>query len=247
MKNEFKLALKVTAPVFFGYLALGIAFGLIMAEKNHPIWMTAIMGIFMFAGAGQYIAVGLFASGAPLAAIVITEALVNIRHIVYGLSLISKFSDTGKWKPYLIFGLSDETYAIEAGINIPEGMNKTRLFACISVLDQSYWVLGTLTGHIAGLILQNTTNLSLQGVDFALTALFAVLLVEQILTSKDFFPPVVGAICTFGAVLLYKVNVLPDSSSILLVSLAVGVAVISLFRHPEKSNEKHNNIEEGEK
>lgn len=246
MKNEFKLALKLTAPVLFGYLALGIAFGLVMVEKNYPLWLTAIMSTFMFAGAGQYIAAGLFAAGAPLIAIIVTEALVNIRHIVYGLSLITKFQETGSWKPYLIFGLSDETYAIEAALQVPEDMNKTKLFACISVLDQSYWILGTLTGHTAGMVLQNTTGISFQGVDFALTALFAVLMVEQILNTKDLFPPVVGALCTIGAILLYKFNFLPDSSSILLISLALGVGVIALFRHP-KSSENTRIIEEGEK
>lgn len=248
MKKEITLALKLTLPVLFGYLALGIAFGLLMADKHYPIWLTAIMGTFMFAGAGQYIAAGLFAAGTPLLAVVITEALVNIRHIVYGLSLITKFSETGKWKPYLIFALSDETYAIEAGMKIPEEMNKTRLFACISILDQSYWVSGTLIGHLAGIILQNTTNISLQGVDFALTALFAVLLVEQITNSKDFLPPAIGVLCTVIGIILFKAGIIPDSSSILLFSLSSGVALIALLRHPSEKDELKaksiNNIEE---
>ena len=87
MKSEIKLALKVTSPVLFGYIALGIAFGLMVAEKGYPFWMTPLMSIFMFTGAGQYVAIGLFAAGTPLAAIIITEAFVSIRHIVYGLSL----------------------------------------------------------------------------------------------------------------------------------------------------------------
>lgn len=232
MKKEFKLAFKLTLPVLFGYLALGIAFGLLMADKHYPIWLTAIMGTFMFAGAGQYIAAGLFAAGTPLIAIVITEALVNIRHIVYGLSLITKFSNTGRWKPYLIFALSDETYAIEAAMLIPEDMNRTRLFASISILDQFYWISGTLIGHMAGIILQNTTGISLQGVDFALTALFAVLLVEQIMNSKDFVPPAIGTACTIGGIILFKTGIIPDASSILLISLSAGVALIALLRHP---------------
>lgn len=234
MKSEIKLALKVTSPVLFGYLALGIAFGLMVAEKGYPLWMTPLMSIFMFTGAGQYVAIGLFAAGTPLAAIIITEAFVSIRHIVYGLSLISKYADTGKWKPYLIFGLSDETYAICSSINIPDDMNKADVFGFISLFDQSYWIIGTVAGHLVGLILQNFTSISLQGIDFALTALFAVILTEQIMNSRDFVPPVIGGSCTIAAIILWKAGILPDSSSILLTALAAGVALIALLRHPSK-------------
>lgn len=236
IKNSAKAAFKLTIPILFGYVALGIAFGLLMAEKHFPLWLTPLMSSFVFTGAGQYVAVGLMAANTPLGTILVTEAFVGIRHIVYGLSLISKYENTGKWKPYLIFALSDETYALTSSTQVPENCHKPSFYGFISLFDQSYWIFGTVLGHVLGLILQNTTNLSLEGIDFALTALFAVILVDQIRSTKDWFPPVIGVLCTLTAVILWKFNVLPDSSSILLVSLAAGVSLIALFRRPNKNS-----------
>ena len=117
-KYYFSQAVKITVPVFFGYIAIGIPFGIMVTTAHYPWYLAPIMSLTMYAGAGQYMAMGLFASGAPLTAIAVTQLFLNIRHIVYGLSLIEKFKDTGKWKPYLIFALTDETYALLTSVGI---------------------------------------------------------------------------------------------------------------------------------
>lgn len=180
-KKYFLQAFKITLPVLFGYLAIGIAFGLVLIEKNYPWWLAPIMSIVIFAGAGQFMAIPLFAANAPISAILIAELLLNIRHIVYGLSLITKFNQCGKYKYYLIFALSDETYSLLTTTDFPEGADKGKFYFTIAALDQFYWVIGGIIGTLIGSVIP----FSLSGVDFALTSLFVVLFIDQIQKLAD--------------------------------------------------------------
>lgn len=225
-KKYYIQAFKVSVPVLFGYLAIGIAFGLMLVDKNYPWWLAPIMSVTMYAGAGQYVAIGLFAAGTPLSMILVTELLVNIRHIVYGLSLISKFKECGKWKYYLIFALTDETYSLLTTTDAPEGCDKGKFFFTIALLNQFYWIAGSVIGAVAGSLIP----FSFAGVDFALTALFVVLLIDQIEKSKDFIPPLIGLLTTLTAVLLWKFDILKDSNNILIVALTASIAIITLCR-----------------
>ena len=107
--SDFKYIFSVTIPILLGYIPLGIGFGLFASQSGIPVFVSTLMSIFMYTGAGQYLAVGLFAVNASFSSILITEILLNLRHIVYGLSLIREFDGIGKCKPYLIFALTDET------------------------------------------------------------------------------------------------------------------------------------------
>lgn len=238
-------AFTTTLPVLFGYITLGIAFGLVLTDANYPWWLSPIMSVFMYAGAAQFIAIGLLAAGTPLTAILITEALVNIRHIVYGLSLITKYRDSASWKPYLIFGLTDETYSLLTTVDIPEGSTPATFYGLVTLLDHCYWVTGSIIGALIG----NFIPFDLTGVDFALTALFAVLTVEQLLKTKDIVPILIGTITTVGAILLWRFGIIASSSNILLIALCTGIAVLFIAKRknfkelPEsKTNEKQEDI-----
>lgn len=213
-------AFKVTVPVLFGYLAIGIPFGLMLVKAGYPWWLAPVMSILMYAGAGQYMAVGLFSAGAGLSTIMVTMLLVNIRHIVYGLSLIKAFKDTGKWKPYLVFALTDETYALMTGCAVPRNVTSASFYGAIAVLDQSYWIIGSVIGALAGTLIP----FSFDGVDFALTALFTVLLVDQLKKTHDLLPPAVGIVATMCAVFWVP------AENVLLTALAGGIAILSLLR-----------------
>lgn len=223
---------KFTLPVFFGYLALGIAFGLIFTNAGYPWWFSTLMSIIVFAGAAQFIAVGLLAAGTPITAILITELFVNIRHIFYGLSLITKFKDCGKWKPYLIFALTDETYSLLTTIDVPEDCKPSTFYGLISLFDQSYWVLGTTIGAIAG----NFIPFDFTGIDFSLTALFAILTIEQIIKTKDFIPVLIGLITTATAILLWRFGIIADSSNILLIAISLGLGALLITKSIEMKN-----------
>lgn len=222
---HFHAAVRVTIPVFFGYLAIGIPFGLMLVNAGYPWWLAPIMSLTMYAGAGQYMAVGLFVAGAHLTTIAVTQLAINIRHIVYGLSLITKFKNTGKWKPYLIFALTDETYALLTGCTVPKGADSGSFYGTIALLDHIYWIAGSIIGALAGTLIP----FNFEGVDFALTALFAVLLIDQIRNSRDWLPPVIGGATTACAIILQKLGILP-SQHILIVAIALGIGMLSLFR-----------------
>lgn len=227
--NKFCLiqAFRVTIPVLFGYLAIGIPFGLMLVNAGYPWWLAPVMSVLMYAGAGQYMAVSLFAAGANLSVTAITMLLLNIRHIVYGLSLITPFKNTGRWKPYLIFALTDETYALMTSCPLPKGVDSPSFYGAIALLDHLYWIIGSLIGALAGTLIP----FSFEGVDFALTALFAVLLTDQVKKSKDWIPPLIGISVTILAIILVP------SDYVLLAALAAGVAILMLIKRPFTSQE----------
>ena len=130
----------------------------------------------IFAGAGQFLAVPLFAAGTPIPVILVTELLLNIRHIVYGLPLINQFKECRRYKPYLIYALTDETFSLLTTTTVPPDIPAEDYYFAVSILDQSYWVGGSLIGALVGAMIP----FDMTGVDFALTALFAVLSIDQI-------------------------------------------------------------------
>lgn len=175
-KKCFNAALKASIPVFLGYIVCGIAFGLVVINAGYPWWLALFMSIFIYAGAAQFAAIPLFLANAPIPFIVTTELLLNIRHIVYGLPLIQQFKQCKKVRPYLIFGLTDETFSLLTTVPVPEGESLSGFFGTITFLDQCYWVAGTTIGALIGTLIP----FDFTGVDFSLTALFAVLTIEQI-------------------------------------------------------------------
>ncbi|MDR3049356.1 MAG: AzlC family ABC transporter permease [Elusimicrobiota bacterium] len=211
---------KISLPVLFGYIAIGMPFGIMMIAAGYPFWLVPLMSIVIYAGAGQYMAVGLFAVGAGLSEILFAEALLNMRHIVYGLPLIESYKNAGKWKPYIIFALTDETYALLTTCNVPAGIKSGTFYGLISLFNHIYWIAGGVLGAIAVSIIP----ISFKGVDFALTALFAVLLIEQIKKTKSFLPLVIGAIVTITAIIFIP------SKNILLFSICFGIVALMIFR-----------------
>jgi 4-azaleucine resistance transporter AzlC len=187
-RGLFFSALKYSVPVLLGYAAIGIAFGLLLVEAGYPWWLAPVMSVVMYAGAGQYIAVGLFAAGTSLWEAALVQLVVNARHMAYGLSLLKRLKNTGPYRYYLIYALSDETFALlsslpengedkkfSAGADEREG-SRARFMFYVALLDQSYWVAGSVIGAAAGSLIP----FNFEGIGFALTALFVVLMIEQI-------------------------------------------------------------------
>jgi 4-azaleucine resistance transporter AzlC len=232
-RREWRLVLpyafKASIPVLLGYTTLGIAFGLTLVAAGLPWWLSPIMALCIFAGAAQFMAIGLLQSGAGLFEIALLTLLMNGRHAVYGLSLLGPFRNSGKWKPYLIFGLTDETYGLLTTVKPPAHVDETKFFAAITALNQSYWVIGCTVGSIVGSALALDTT----GLDFALTALFIVLLVEQIRAVRQYEPYLAAAFACVVALFVSPRN-------FLLVALAIATGVLALLRGKiEQSTKVH--------
>lgn len=199
MKRIIKQVFPQTIPVMAGYISLGIAFGLLLQSIGYgPIWAFS-MSLFIYAGSAQFLAVELLAAGASLIQVALLTLLLNFRHIFYGLSMIEKYRGTGIRKLYLIFGLTDETYALLTGYKTPEGLRDKDYYFAVTLMNQFYWILGCVLGSVAGSIIP----FDLTGIDFAMTALFAVLVVEQWKTHKDHLPAILGFVITIAALYIF--------------------------------------------
>ncbi|MBN2653352.1 MAG: AzlC family ABC transporter permease [Spirochaetales bacterium] len=182
-------AFSASIPVLIGYLAIGFAFGFLLVKAGFSWAWAPVMSICIYAGAGQYLAVGLLSEQKGLFELGLAIFLVNLRHMVYGFSLLERFSHYGRSKLYMIFGLTDETYALLTTVHPKEGDNPEQFDFFITLFNHSYWVLGGLIGAIFGSLIPWNA----QGIEFALTALFTVLLIEQIKSLKRPEPFVIAA------------------------------------------------------
>ncbi|MGN0329399.1 MAG: AzlC family ABC transporter permease [Lachnospira sp.] len=199
MKQVFKKVFPQTVPVMAGYISLGIAFGLLLQSIGYgPIW-ALLMSVFIYAGSAQFLAVELLAAGATLPHVALLTLLLNFRHLFYGLSMIEKYRGTGIRKIYLIFGLTDETYALLTGYKTPEGLSDKKYYLAVTLMNQIYWVVGCVLGSVAGGLIPFDTT----GIDFAMTSLFAVLVVEQWKTNKNHIPALLGFVVTIVALFIF--------------------------------------------
>lgn len=217
-KSAFKAAFPHTLPVMTGYLFIGIAFGVMFADKGYNFLWAGLMSLLVYAGSGQYLAVNFFDPSVSLLQVVFLTFMVNVRHIFYGLSLLDKFKVSGKKKPYMIFSLTDETYSLYFLTKTPENIDEGKFLFALSILDQSYWVIGSMIGGIAGTLIPFDST----GIDFAMTALFIVIFVEQWLEKKNRFPAIVGVVASVISLLFFGKDsfILPSMIIIMIVLLS---------------------------
>lgn len=200
MKKVMKKAFKATVPVLTGYLVLGLGFGIIMKSSGYGILLTFVMSLLIYAGSMQYAAVGLLTGGASFLTTALTTLMVNARHIFYGISMLDRYKWTGKRKPYLIFSLTDETYSLVCG-DLDGIPYENRIDYCflVSLFNHVYWVTGSVFGAVIGALLP----FNMIGVDFALTAMFITIFLEQWLTAKRHSPAVIGLVASFVCLLIF--------------------------------------------
>ena len=198
-KKVLCLAFRDTIPVMTGYVFLGIGFGILMKQNGYGFWWSAAMGLFIYAGSMQYLAVGLLSGGASVVTAALTTLMVNARHLFYGISMVDAYRDTEKWKPYLIFGLTDETYSLVTQPTPFQGKERHRYCFLVTLLDHLYWISGCALGSLAGSLLP----VDFTGISFVLTALFVTIFTEQWLTSKDHGPACIGVGATAVCLLLF--------------------------------------------
>lgn len=188
MKKAFRPAFQATIPVLCGYLFIGFAFGVMLRDAGYaPPW-AFLSSLSIYAGSGQYLLVSLLASGTTIVTVAVMTLLLNCRHIFYGLSFLETFHQMGRKKWYMIFSLTDETYSLLCSLKTPEGVDPNAMRFLIAILDQSYWILGSVIGAVAGGILPFDST----GIDFAMTALFTVIFVEQWKGVKHHTPAFLG-------------------------------------------------------
>lgn len=188
MKEAFKFSFPLTIPIMAGYIFLAIPFGLLAVSQGFSPWLTILMSVIIYSGAMQYAAVDVFlAPFNPISTILLT-LMVGARHVFYGIAMLTKYSQVDFKRTYSIFGLTDETFSILVSLDIPDHIDRQWVYFFVSLLNQSYWITGTIIGVLLG----GMITINLQGIEFVLTALFITIFVEQWLTSTNKKPALVG-------------------------------------------------------
>ncbi len=221
-KSAFKIAFRDTVPVMTGYLFLGFGFGILMQQNGYGVLWSVAMSALIYAGSMQYVAVGLLTSGAGLITTALTTLLVNARHLFYGISMVDKYKDVGKTKPYLIFALTDETFSLVSKDSLPEGVSRNTYSLWVSLLDHIYWVSGTLLGALAGSFLP----INLEGIEFVLTALFVTIFVEQWLSTKNHTPAILGVLTTAVCLLIFGKDIFLIPSMVIITGVLAGMSKV---------------------
>ncbi len=212
-------AFKISLPIMFGFVPLGIAFGLLIQDLGYPWYFASLMGIIVYAGAAQFMAIGFLSAGLGVVEIAMSTFFLNSRHMFYGLSFLESFGNWNIRKLYLIFGMTDETYALLTTIQVPDSFVKERYYLYITLFAQFYWVLGCTIGALLADILAFNTD----GMEFAATALFVVLLIEQWIIVRRLLPFIVGFVSSVIA-LAFFIN------HMLLVAIMISIASIVFMR-----------------
>lgn len=219
-RKTLAAAFPMTVPVLMGYLAIGMAFGLMLQSIGYNVVWAFFMSLTIYAGSGQYLGVSLLATGASLPQVAFLTLMINFRHLVYGLSMLEKFHGMGLRKFYMIFSLTDETYALLSSAKAPDGVNEHDFYFMVALLDQSYWILGSVLGAALGSALGFDTT----GVDFAMTALFLVIAVGQWKAAGSHVPALLGAVVTLVSLFVM------GAEDMLLPALGVIVLALTLLR-----------------
>lgn len=223
IKKTLKTAFFKSLPIMAGYIVLGTGFGILLTSKGYARWWALLMSLTIYAGSMQYVAIDLLTAGASLISTALMTLMVNARHLFYGVSMLSRYRDTGKAKPYLIFALTDETYSLVCSDElIPSGVDKKRYFLFVSLLNQFYWVFGSVIGGLLGSFLTFNTN----GIDFAMTALFVVIFTEQWEKNKNHIPALIGVISSVLCLILF------GAQRFLIPAMLLISALLLLLRKP---------------
>lgn len=218
--KTFKYAFVRSLPIMAGYIVLGLGFGVLLQSKGYGVGWALAMGGLIYAGSMQYVAIDLLAGGASLISAALMTLMVNARHLFYGISMLERYKDTGAAKPYLVFALTDETYSVVCSGDVPDGVDRKKYYFWVSLLDQFYWVVGCVAGALLGSVLPFDTT----GIDFSMTALFLVVMVEQWRSTRDHTPALVGLGVSLVCLLIF-------GSSDFLIPSMIGITVaLTLLR-----------------
>ena len=218
-KKSIVSAFRVSLPVLMGYTTMGAAFGILMVTDTQfgPLWVL-LLSITQESGSLQFAAVGMMKQLMPLAETALMSLLINIRYSVYGLSLIEPFKKCGWKRFYMIGALTDETYALLVQDERPEDVKREDFMFLVAIFNHLYWIAGTLAGALAGKLLK----CDMRGVDFAMTALFLVIMIDQVREKKNRVPACIGLASTVCCLLIFGENrMLPPAMLAMIFILTV--------------------------
>ena len=225
-KQVTKQAFTTSIPVMAGYIVLGMGFGLLLHDAGYGVGWALFMAVIIYAGTMQYVGVSLLASGASILTAALTTLMVQARHLFYSISMIERYKGAGKYKPYMIFGLTDETYSLLSDDNLPVAAEDAHRYRfLVTMFNHSYWIIGCVTGNLLGEVLPFSTK----GLEFSMTALFVASLTEQWISMHVRIPALSGFCGTLLCLLVFG----PDH--FLIPALLLITLILTLLRSREEA------------
>ncbi len=215
MKSSFKKAFFDTLPVLAGFIVLGIAYGMLFVEKGYQWYYAVLSSLLIYAGSAQFVAVSLLATDINLINLFLIIFVINIRYIFYGISMLNRYNKANKVKSFLIFGLTDETFAL-----LVDNKQDDKYMFFVTLLNYIYWALGTFVGSIIG----SDVVFNTRGLDFILTALFVTIFINQWRKSKNRLPLLLGFIISGVMLIIFK-------NYFIIPALLVLLVVVLLFKN----------------
>lgn len=213
-----RAAFPATIPVLTGYLCIGMAYGLLMANAGYGVFWALLLSLLCYAGSMEFVAVSLLTAGFDPVQALLMALMINARHAFYGLSVLEKYRGTGWARPFLIFSLTDETFSLVSTLEPPDGVTRRDFYFWISLLDYLYWQVGSVLGALIGGLLPFDTT----GLDFALTALFIVLFLEQWRKRENRPAALIGLGCTAVSLAVVGADRLVIPAMVLILAVLLG-------------------------
>lgn len=222
LKKAFLAAFPHTIPILTGFLFLGLTYGIYMNVSGFSFWYPMLMSMTIFAGSMEFVTVNmLLGAFHPLQALTMT-LMINARHLFYGISMLDKYKGTGLKKLYLIFGMCDESFSVNYTADIPKGVDKGWFMTFVTLLNQSYWVLGSTLGGIFGSFIHFNT----EGIEFVMTAMFVVIFMEQWMKEKNHANAILGLVLSALCLIVF------GRDDFIIPSMIGILGVLTLLRKP---------------
>lgn len=220
IKAAFFAAFPNTIPILAGFLFLGIAYGIYMNQSGFKFYYPMFMSFIIFAGSVEFATVSWLLGSFDPVNIFFLTLMINARHLFYGLSMLEKYNIPGWKKLYLIYGMCDESFSINATVDVPKDIDKGLFMFFVTMLNQIYWVAGATIGGIFGSFIPFDTK----GIEFVMTALFVVIFLENWLKEKDHNASVIGLFISFICLMIFK------GTNFIIPSMIIILSVLTLLR-----------------
>ena len=225
--QAFRAAAPQTVPVFAGYLVLGMGYGIYVQSLGLPVWMPMLMGTVVYGGSLEFVLASLLLSAfSPLSAFLMA-LMIQARHLFYGISMLDKFRGLGWKKPYLIFGMCDETFSINCTAQIPDGIDRGWFYFFVTLLNHLYWFAGATLGGLLG----NLIHFNTEGLEFVMASMFVVIFLEQWEREKRHISAYIGLAASVLCLLVF------GADSFLIPTMICITAFLTFLRRPIERKE----------
>ena len=221
-KSAFKSAFPATLPILAGFLFLGMSYGFYMRTQGFSALFPVIMSIVIFGGSLEFVTVSMLLSPfAPLTTLLMA-LVIQARHLFYGVAMLDKYKGSKSLKPYLIFGMCDESFSINCSAKIPEGVDEKKYYFAVTLMNHSYWITGATLGALIGSFVTFNT----EGIEFVMTAMFVVIFLENWLKEKRHVSSLIGVLSSALCLVIF------GKDSFLIPAMICIICLLTLLKKP---------------